>query len=48
MTATRDAFVQAATSAAALLRDPAVAASWDSASVLREFSVAGLGGHLAR
>ena len=48
MTSTRDAFVQAATSAAALLRDPAVAASWDSPSVLREFSVAGLAGHLAR
>jgi Mycothiol maleylpyruvate isomerase N-terminal domain len=48
MTATRDAFVQAAAPAAALLRDPAVAASWDSASVLREFSVAGLAGHLAR
>jgi Mycothiol maleylpyruvate isomerase N-terminal domain len=48
MTPTRDAFVQAAAPAAALLRDPAVAASWDSASVLREFSVAGLAGHLAR
>jgi hypothetical protein len=48
VSSTRDAFVQAAASAAALLRDPAVAASWDSASVLREFSVAGLAGHLAR
>jgi Mycothiol maleylpyruvate isomerase N-terminal domain len=48
MTPTRDAFVQAAVSAAALLRDPAVAASWDGASVLEEFSVAGLAGHLAR
>jgi Mycothiol maleylpyruvate isomerase N-terminal domain len=48
MTPTRDAFVQAAASAAALLRDPAVAASWDGASVLEEFSVAGLAGHLAR
>jgi Mycothiol maleylpyruvate isomerase N-terminal domain len=48
MTPTKDAFVQAAAPAAALLRDPAVAASWDSASVLREFSVAGLAGHLAR
>jgi hypothetical protein len=48
MTPTRDAFVQAATSVAALLRDPAVATAWDSASVLREFSVAGLAGHLAR
>jgi hypothetical protein len=48
VTSTRDAFVQAAASAAALLRDPAVAASWDSPSVLREFSVAGLAGHLAR
>jgi hypothetical protein len=48
MDSTRDAFVQAAASAAGLLRDPAVAASWDSASVLREFTVAGLAGHLAR
>jgi hypothetical protein len=48
MTPIRDAFAQAADSAAALLRDPAVAASWDSASALREFSVAGLAGHLAR
>jgi Mycothiol maleylpyruvate isomerase N-terminal domain len=48
MTPTRAAFVQAADSAAALLRDPAVASSWDRASVLREFSVAGLAGHLAR
>ena len=48
MTPTGDAFVQAAASAAALLRDPAVAASWDCASVLAEFSVAGLAGHLAR
>jgi hypothetical protein len=48
VTSTRDAFVQAAASTDALLRDPAVAASWDSASVLREFSVAGLAGHLAR
>jgi len=48
VTSTRDAFVQAAASGAALLRDPAVAASWDCASVLREFSLAGLAGHLAR
>jgi len=48
MTGTREAFVQAAASAAALLRDPAVAASWESASVLPEFGVAGLAGHLAR
>lgn len=48
MTSTRDAFVQAAASAAALLRDPAVAASWDCASALDEFRVAGLAGHLAR
>jgi Mycothiol maleylpyruvate isomerase N-terminal domain len=48
VTPTRDAFVEAAASAAGLLRDPAVAASWDSASVLNEFSVAGLAGHLAR
>ena len=48
MTATRDAFVQAATSAEALLGEPAVAAAWDCASALREFGVAGLAGHLAR
>jgi hypothetical protein len=48
MRATRDAFLQAATSADALLRDPAVAASWNAASALPEFSVAGLAGHLAR
>jgi Mycothiol maleylpyruvate isomerase N-terminal domain len=48
MTPIRDAFVEAADSAAALLRDPAVAASWDCASALPEFSVAGLAGHLAR
>jgi hypothetical protein len=48
MTSTRDAFLQAAASADALLRDPAVAVSWDSASALPEFSVAGLAGHLAR
>lgn len=48
MTPAREAFAAAAASAAALLRDPAVAASWDSASVLEEFSVAGLAGHLAR
>ncbi len=48
MTKIRDAYLQAAASAAALLRDPAVAAAWDSASALPEFSVAGLAGHLAR
>ena len=48
MTGIRDAYLQAAASAAALLDDPAVAAAWDAASALPEFSVAGLAGHLAR
>lgn len=48
MTGIRDAYLRAAASAAALLDDPAVAASWDAASALPEFSVAGLAGHLAR
>jgi Mycothiol maleylpyruvate isomerase N-terminal domain len=48
MSGIRDAYLQAAASAAALLHDPAVAASWGSASALPEFRVAGLAGHLAR
>jgi Mycothiol maleylpyruvate isomerase N-terminal domain len=46
MTAIRDAYLEAAASAAALLEDPAVAATWDQPSVLKEFSVHGLAGHL--
>ncbi|WP_024804980.1 maleylpyruvate isomerase N-terminal domain-containing protein [Nocardia sp. BMG51109] len=46
MTTIRDAYVEAAASAVALLRDPAVAAAWDRPSVLKEFSVRGLAGHL--
>jgi hypothetical protein len=48
MTGIRDAYLQAAASAAALLDDQAVAAAWESPSALPEFSVAGLAGHLAR
>lgn len=47
MAAIRDAYPHAAASAAALLRDPAVAASWDAPSALPEFRVSGLAGHLA-
>jgi mycothiol maleylpyruvate isomerase-like protein len=43
----RDAYLSAAESAAALLRDPAVAASWQQPSALPEFAVSGLAGHLA-
>ncbi|MEV0623092.1 maleylpyruvate isomerase N-terminal domain-containing protein [Nonomuraea sp. NPDC050404] len=43
----RQSYLLAASSAVALLRDPAVAASWDKPSALMEFSVAGLAGHLA-
>ncbi|GAA2787075.1 maleylpyruvate isomerase N-terminal domain-containing protein [Saccharopolyspora taberi] len=46
MTAIRDAYLEAAQSAVALLRDPAVAAAWDRPSALAEFSVHGLAGHL--
>ena len=48
MTGIRDAYLQAAASAAALLDDQAVGAAWESPSALAEFSVAGLAGHLAR
>ncbi|WP_049565593.1 maleylpyruvate isomerase N-terminal domain-containing protein [Nonomuraea sp. SBT364] len=44
----RNAYVTAAASAVALLRNPAVAAAWDKPSALTEFSVAGLAGHLAQ
>ena len=47
MSEIRAAFVDAAVSAAGLLSDPAVAAAWDGPSVLPEFSIAGLAGHLA-
>src|SRR5262245_46847267 len=47
MTDLVDAFIVAATSAADLLADPAVAESWDKPSALAEFSVRGLAGHLA-
>ncbi|MDG4826193.1 maleylpyruvate isomerase N-terminal domain-containing protein [Asanoa sp. WMMD1127] len=42
------AYLDAATIAAGLLADPAVAGRWDEPSALPEFSVAGLAGHLAR
>lgn len=38
MTAIRDAYLEAAASAVALLREPAVAAAWDQPSALKEFS----------
>ncbi|MEV6232960.1 maleylpyruvate isomerase N-terminal domain-containing protein [Saccharopolyspora shandongensis] len=47
MSAIREAYLQAAASAAAVLGDPAVAAAWDRPSALAEFSVRGLAGHLA-
>jgi uncharacterized protein (TIGR03083 family) len=47
MTVLGDAFLEAASSAADLLADPAVAANWDKPSALAEFSVRGLAGHLA-
>jgi hypothetical protein len=47
MAVIREAYPHAAASAAALLRDPAVAASWDGPSALPEFRVSGLAGHLA-
>lgn len=42
----RDAYLQAAESAAGLLGDPAVAAQWTRPSALAEFRVSGLAGHL--
>jgi hypothetical protein len=43
----RAAFLTAAASVSALLRDPAVAAAWTGPSALAEFSVGGLAAHLA-
>ncbi|GAA1973851.1 maleylpyruvate isomerase N-terminal domain-containing protein [Amycolatopsis minnesotensis] len=43
----RSDFLATSRSAAGLLRDPAVAAAWDSPSALPEFTVGGLAGHLA-
>jgi hypothetical protein len=41
-------YLDSAAVAVSLLREPAVAASWDQPSALAEFSVRGLAGHLAR
>lgn len=43
----RKAYLSAASSAAQLLHDPAVANSWDAASALKYYAVRGLAGHLA-
>jgi len=42
-----DAFLDASTSAAALVADPAVVANWPAPSALAEMSVGGLAAHLA-
>lgn len=47
VTAMREAYLTAARSAASLLAEPAVAASWPAPSALAEFTVSGLAGHLA-
>ncbi|WP_155371133.1 maleylpyruvate isomerase N-terminal domain-containing protein [Catellatospora vulcania] len=47
MSAVREAYLQAALSAAALVGDPAVASAWAKPSALDGFTVAGLAGHLA-
>jgi hypothetical protein len=47
MTSTRDDFLATARSAADLLREPAIAAAWNTPSALEKFSVAGLAGHTA-
>ncbi|TCP57295.1 mycothiol maleylpyruvate isomerase-like protein [Tamaricihabitans halophyticus] len=47
MTAIRQAYLLAARSAVTLLREPALAERWTQPSVLPEFSVHGLAGHLA-
>lgn len=47
MTRIRDDFLAAGTSAAQLLREPAVLDAWSNLSALAEFSVSGLAGHLA-
>jgi hypothetical protein len=43
----RDAYLSAGTTAAALLREPALSARWLQPSALTDFSVAGLARHLA-
>ncbi|TDD72035.1 hypothetical protein E1262_04810 [Jiangella aurantiaca] len=43
----RQAYLDAAATALALLGDPAVAARWDEPSALEAFTVSGLAGHLA-
>ncbi|WP_026239966.1 maleylpyruvate isomerase N-terminal domain-containing protein [Parafrankia discariae] len=47
MTSDRQLFLDVAASAAVLLRDPAVAASWETDSALAELRVGGLAAHLA-
>jgi hypothetical protein len=47
MTPIEAAYQRAASSAATLLGDPAVAACWEQPSALAEFRVSGLAGHLA-
>ena len=44
----RQAYLDGAGVAIALLADPAVAARWEQPSALEKFTVAGLAGHLAR
>ncbi|MGN2635212.1 maleylpyruvate isomerase N-terminal domain-containing protein [Nocardia takedensis] len=46
MTGIRGAYLEATASVLALLRDPAVGAAWERPSVLKEFSVRGLAGHV--
>jgi hypothetical protein len=46
LTSIRQHFLIAATAAARLLSDPAVAAHWDQESALTDFSIRGLAGHL--
>ncbi len=46
MVGIREAYLEASSSVVTLLRDPAVAEAWDRSSVLPEFSVQGLAGHL--
>ena len=48
MTPMRQAYLDTAASAAALLADPAVAAAWEAPSALPRFRVSGLAGHLGR
>lgn len=47
MTQHRENYLRAAASAAALLREPALVTAWDQPSVLPEFTIRGLSGHLA-